>query len=263
MGSALFHLIGNIGDRQMINLAIIPSMVLFFVVWYGDKVEKEPPKLLAKLFGLGCLSTISAVILGLLGEFAAGLVFEQESMIYLAVDNFILTALIEEGGKYFFLKVGTWKNKEFNYTFDGVVYAVAVSLGFATIENILYVLSSGLIGGFFVAIIRALLSVPGHVMFAVFMGYYYGLAKYAEAEGNMAKCRINLVKALLVPVLLHGFFDFCLSTGEGIFILLFFLFDICMTVAAVVRFWLFSKGDTAIPVVRRTDSGESERQDVQ
>ena len=231
----------------MINLAVIPSMVLFFVVWYGDKVEKEPPKLLLKLVLFGCLSTVSAVIFGLLGELVVGLFLDTESLIYLIVDNFLLTALIEEGGKFFFLKIGTWKNKECNYTFDGVVYAVAVSLGFATIENILYVISNGILGGIFVAIIRALLSVPGHVIFAVFMGYYYGLAKYAEAEGDSGKCRKNLVKALLVPTLLHGFYDFCLSTESGIFILIFFLFDLTMTIVAIVRFIKFSKGDTAIP----------------
>lgn len=231
----------------MINLAVIPSMVLFFVVWYGDRVEKEPPKFLLKLFLFGCLSTISAVIIGLIGELIIGLAFDQESMVYLIIDNFIVTALVEEGGKYFFLKKLTWKNPEFNYTFDAVVYAVAVSIGFATVENILYVLSGGIIGGIIVAIMRAILSVPGHVIFAVFMGYYYGLAKYADAAGDEKKRKSNLVKALLIPVLLHGFYDFCLSTGSGLFVLIFLLFDLIMTIVAIVHFVKLSKGDTAIP----------------
>ena len=88
----------------MINLAVIPSMILFFIVWYGDKVEKEPPKLLLKLFLFGGLSTISAVILELLGGVIIGLIFEEESLVGILLNNFIAIALVEEGGKYFFLK---------------------------------------------------------------------------------------------------------------------------------------------------------------
>lgn len=231
----------------MINLAVIPSMILFMVVWLGDRVEKEPPKLLLKLFLFGALSTVSALILGLLGGVVTRLFLGGEDLLYLLVDNFIVVALVEEGGKYFFLKLITWKNPEFNYTFDAVVYAVAVSLGFATIENILYVVSQGIIGGIIVAFMRALLAVPGHVIFAVFMGCYYGLAKHASAVGDVRKCRVNLVKALVIPVLLHGFYDFCLNTGSGVFVLIFFLFDIAMVIVTIWRFVKLSSRDTAIP----------------
>lgn len=231
----------------MINLAVIPSMILFFVVWYGDRVEKEPPRLLLKLFLFGALSTVSAVILELVGELMLGIFTEEGSLLYLLLNNFIFVALVEEGGKYFFLKLATWKNPEFNYTFDAVVYAVAVSLGFATIENILYVLTGGIIGGVVIAFIRGLLSVPGHVIFAVFMGYFYGMAKYAHATGNEKKCRVHLMLALVVPVLLHGFYDFCLTTKSWIFILIFLLFDVNMVAVAIWQFLRLSKGDTAIP----------------
>ena len=99
-----------------------------------------------------------------------------------------------------------------------------------------------------IAIVRALLAVPGHVMFAVLMGYYYGTARYADAVGDAAKCRINLRMALVIPTLLHGFYDFCLSAEKGILILCFFLFDLLMTIVAIIQFVRLSKGDTAIPV---------------
>ncbi len=233
----------------MFALSIIPSIILFAIVWKYDTVEKEPPALLWKLFFCGALTTISAVIIGLLGEGILNVfISDQSSLLYLFIDNFILTALVEEGGKYFVLKKITWKNREFNYTFDGVVYAVAVSLGFATLENILYVFENG-VG---TAITRAVFSVPGHVIDAVFMGYFYGLARYAEGVGEEKEVRMYLKEALLIPVVMHGFYDFCLSTDSMAFMLLFFVYEIVITVITVKQFKKLSKTDTLIPGMEYT-----------
>ena len=233
----------------MLLLSIIPSIVLFSFVWKYDTVEKEPAPLLWKLFFCGALTIISAVVLGLFGEgILSSAVPDTGSMLYLFIDNFILTALVEEGGKYFVLKKVTWKNKEFNYTFDGVVYAVVVSLGFATFENILYVFQNG-IG---TAITRAIFSVPGHVIDAIFMGYFYGLARYAEGVGEEREVKAHLREALLIPVLLHGFYDFCLSTENGLFILLFFVYEIVITIFTIRQFKKLSKNDTLIPGMEYT-----------
>ncbi|MBQ7679105.1 MAG: PrsW family intramembrane metalloprotease, partial [Butyrivibrio sp.] len=160
----------------MLLLAVVPSIILFIVIWRSDKIEKEPAKLLWALFGCGALTIISAIIIGKLGE----LVFSflaAESLLYILIDNMILTALVEESGKFFVLKKLTWKHPAFDYTFDAVVYAVCASLGFATLENIIYLIDAGISTG----IARAVFSVPGHTMFGVFMGYFYGMAKTAEA----------------------------------------------------------------------------------
>ena len=167
---------------------------------------------------------------------------EEESLAYLVIDNFILTALIEEGGKYFVMKKATWKHPAFNYTFDAIVYAVAASLGFATIENIVYVMDEDIS----VAVMRGLISVPGHVTDAVFMGCFYGIAKYAAA-GDKGARNLNLRRALFIPVLLHGFYDFCLCTENDSFLLVFFGFEIIVTVLAVRTFRKQSKQDRAIP----------------
>ena len=223
-------------------LSILPSIILFIVVYKGDKIEKEPSKLLWKLFWFGALTTISAMILEqVLSVFVLEFTYE-ESLIYELIDNFIITALIEEGGKYFVLKKCTWKNKAFNYTFDGVIYAVCSSLGFATLENIFYIMGDSIE----TAIMRGLLSVPGHVIDAVYMGCYYGMAKYEEAHGNTQGSKSNLKKAIFVPVLIHGFYDFCLSTHYTIFLVVFFVFEIIITVKAVKKFKALSKEDMMI-----------------
>lgn len=227
----------------MLLLAVLPGIVLFVVVFKSDKTEKEPGKLLLKLFLFGALTTISAIIIGILGEKIFSFL-NPESMLYILIDNLILTALVEEAGKYIVLKKITWKNPAFNYTFDAVVYAVTVSLGFATLENIVYLIDAGVGTG----IMRAVMSVPGHAMYGVFMGYYYGLAKYAEAEGNKNLVNSNLKKALIVPTLLHGFYDFCIGAGTNqiIFLLFLLIFEIVLTVFAVKKLKKLSREDMAI-----------------
>ena len=227
----------------MLALAVLPSLVLFYIVWKFDRYEKEPPKLLWALFGLGAATTVSAAIIELLfGDvILAGM--DHQGMLYILIENSLIVAVCEEAGKYIVLKKVTWKHPAFNYTFDAVVYAVTVSLGFATLENILYLVENG-IG---VALIRAVFSVPGHVIDAIFMGYYYGTAKYADAYNDTKMRDKNLKMAFLVPVLIHGFYDFCLSTEHWAFILIFFVFEIAITVVTARKFIKLSKVEAVIP----------------
>ncbi|MBQ6128212.1 MAG: PrsW family intramembrane metalloprotease, partial [Lachnospiraceae bacterium] len=213
-------------NQYMLLLSVLPSIILFVVVWRGDRYEKEPPKLLVKLFLLGALTTVSAFIIELLfSDFILGSC-DPQGMLFLIVDNFLVVAVAEEAGKYFVLKKVTWKHPAFNYTFDAVVYAVTVSLGFATLENMLYLVD----GGLGTAVMRALFSVPGHFIDALYMGYYYGFARYSEAFGDERLRKKYLRQAFIVPVLIHGFYDFCLSTEYWGFILIFLVFEIVITV---------------------------------
>ncbi len=220
----------------MLFLAILPAVVLIVYVYKKDTVEKEPPKLLASLFLCGVLTIIPVVFV----ELALGAVllpwFGEESIPYLVIDNFIVVALIEELGKYLVFKWRAWRSPHFNYLFDAIVYAVVISLGFATAENILYVLD----GGFSTAVMRAILSVPGHAIDGVFMGYFFGLAKRAELAGNAKGCKTNLVFALLIPAVVHGFYDFYISAG---YFILFIVFEIAVTAVAIVHVRRTSKGD--------------------
>ncbi|MBQ9459973.1 MAG: PrsW family intramembrane metalloprotease [Oscillospiraceae bacterium] len=227
---------------MLLLLAVLPGVVLFAAVRKQDKIEKEPAGLLWKLFIGGALTTVSAIVLGRLGgEFVTGLV-DEDSLAFLLIDNFIITALVEEGGKYFVLKRATWKHPAFNYTFDAIVYAVTASLGFAVLENILYVVDSDLE----TALLRAVLSVPGHAFDGVYMGYFYGLAKSAQTAGSPRVTRKNLRRALWTPVLLHGFYDFCLETESTVFLIIFFAFDLALTVFAVRRIKTSSRTDAPV-----------------
>ena len=226
----------------MFLLAILPSIILFIIVWRADKIEKEPIKLLLKLFGLGALTVISALVIGMFCDDVVFASVNKQNLLFILFDNMIVTALVEEAGKYFVLKKVTWKHPEFNYTFDAVVYAVCVSLGFAPIENIFYLIDEGID----IAIIRGLLSVPGHVIDAIFMGYYYGLAKCADAAQDDAGRSRNLKLALIVPVLLHGIYDFCISTDYTILLVAFIVFEIVVIRKAIKKFKQLSNEDREI-----------------
>lgn len=220
--------------RLLIALAVLPAAFLIWYVYEKDTVEKEPFALLAKLF-LFAVATMGGVIVAelVLGGIIGAAVGDENVLFYL-LENFVGVALIEEGAKYLVVYAETWKSKEFNYLFDGIVYGVVASLGFATVENILYVIQ----GGVGVAFFRAILSVPSHAIDGVFMGYFYGLAKRADMLGDASTRKLNLVLALVVPVLLHGTYDFLLSIEA---IPVFLLFELVIVILAVVHVNRMSK----------------------
>ncbi len=228
--------------KALVAAAVLPAVLLMIYVYRKDKVEKEPANLIIKLVIFGGLTVISAIILELFGSWVLGKFYDDGELTYKLVENFIVVAGVEEGGKYFVLKRKTWNSPEFNYSYDAVVYSVAVSLGFATIENILYVLT----GGFTVAVVRALLSVPGHAVFAVYMGYYYGVAKKASVNGRISAEETNRTMAYIVPVILHGFYDFCLSMDSGKFVGIFLLFDVLMVISAAKKVNKLSENDAPL-----------------
>lgn len=224
----------------LIALALLPSIILGWIIWQNDKIEKEPTGLLVKLFVCGILSIIVTVILSFPVYMIPMCNPETASTI---IEHFmsavIGVALVEEFSKWIFVKSGTWKNKEFTHIYDAVVYAVFVSLGFATAENLMYVLMSE--NGIFVAISRALLAVPLHVFCGVFMGYYYGLAKQSEINNRKDLVKKNLFLSVLIPTLTHGFYDFCLFTGDVLFFILFLIFVVCVYIFAFRRINKLSK----------------------
>ena len=227
----------------MIAVAVIPPLLLMIFIYRRDKHEREPKGLLFKCAALGALSVITALI----GEAATmGIiesVFSGKSIyLYYFVEAFFGVAIVEEAGKFLMLRLGTWKNRHFDYTFDGIIYSVFVSLGFALVENILYVIQNG----FSTGIIRAVTAIPGHAAFGVYMGYYYGLAKFWEVAGDKKKCRRNLWAGWLIATILHGFYDFCALSGKPALMILFFVFIVAMDIAVIVQVIKSSKNDTPI-----------------
>lgn len=208
----------------LLLLSILPSIILGIMIYKKDVVEKEPTILLVKLFlgGIGAIAItliLSYIIDPILPEIDN---LEVTNYIYLAINTFFKVALIEEFSKWIFLKKITWKNKEFNYIYDAIVYAVFISLGFATIENILYVLGDN--GGINTAILRAIVSVPGHAFNGVFMGYYYGLSKQSLINNKKNLMKKNMILSLLIPVILHFIFDYLLLSNNNILLTIYILF---------------------------------------
>ena len=112
-----------------------------------------------------------------------------------------------------------------------IVYSAFVALGFACIENILYVVSSGFLTG----MIRALLAVPSHACDGVLMGYYLGLAKQSEINNRKDLKQKNIFLSIFIPVLLHGFYDYCLFSRNIYFICIFFVFVIYIDILAIKK----------------------------
>lgn len=207
----------------LLAISILPVIVLMIYIYRKDKYEKEPLGLLVKAFGCGILSALAVIIVLLpLGEPQLFGDFFQSIF-----TSFFFAAIPEEIAKFVFLYLLIWNNKNFNEYFDGIVYAVFVSLGFACFENIIYVFGNGVEVG----ISRALFSVPAHFLFAVIMGYYFSIAKFSGQSK-----RKNLLLGVLLAILAHGTFNTILfwidSLNEiseslaSVFTLLFYAFDI-------------------------------------
>jgi RsiW-degrading membrane proteinase PrsW (M82 family) len=181
-------------------LAIAPSMIIIIYIYVKDKFEREPLLLLLKNFVLG--ATVSVGITFLAGSYLGNLFSELDpkKVTDMFIKAFVVVALVEECSKYLVVRYVAQRNREFNEPFDGIVYAVMVSMGFATLENLLYVYSYG----FEIGIMRAFTAVPAHATFGILMGYYMGKAKFSKN-----RIILNLT-GLLVATLFHGAYDFFL-----------------------------------------------------
>lgn len=118
------------------------------------------------------------------------------------LNAFAIAGIVEEGVKYIAVYLFLRRNRFFDQCYDGIVYAAFISLGFASVENLLYIWRLG----FETAIVRAFMSIPAHMLFAVFMGYYFALGFRSDQK----KRTKHFLFALIVPVILHGLYDFFL-----------------------------------------------------
>ena len=179
----------------LIASAVIPAVFLMFKVYKSDRLEKESWKTLVNLVAAGILSALLALVEERVLSVLLNSAVPQDSVLYNIIMYFVIVAVSEESSKYIFLKKRTWDSPEFNCQYDGVVYAVFVSLGFALWENISYVLSYG----FATAVVRAVTAIPGHACFGVFMGIFYAFAKKYHNRGNHAKAKLMRILALIFP----------------------------------------------------------------
>lgn len=179
-------------------VGILPAAFLVMFIYWKDKYQREPWKWIIKAFFYGILSAIASILI----EVALPAV-EITSYWTSAYNAFVIAAIPEECMKMLCFWLLVRKNPFFDERMDGIVYACCVSMGFAGVENVFYMLAN-LDTLASTAIIRAMLSVPGHFFFAVFMGFYYSLAVFGDRKHRMR----NMALALLIPILWHGAFDF-------------------------------------------------------
>ena len=212
----------------LIAAAVIPAVVLLVKVYKVDHLDKESPRLLWNLVVRGVIATVFAMLTEWIGEFVLSSFVQEQTVLYNFLLYFIVVAVSEEGFKSLLMKQRPWKDPEFNFQFDGVVYAVFVSLGFALWENISYVLMYG----FGTALIRAVTAVPGHACFGVFMGAWYGLAKKYESYGMHSQSKTCRVVALLSSIVLHGCYDFTASIENQNYAWIFVAFVVVMFIVA-------------------------------
>lgn len=181
----------------LLSAGIAPGLALLCYFYLRDQFEPEPILVVAKAFLYGALITLPVMFL----QF----ILEREHLFSGSIWHaFLHSALPEELCKWLCLAAIVFFNREFDEPFDGIVYGVSVSLGFATLENILSLFS----GGVDLAFGRALLPVSSHAIFGVMMGFYMGKSRFSPRK----KCWFLF--SFMVPVILHGFYDWIMLTQQ-------------------------------------------------
>jgi len=215
-----------------IALSLAPVLVILLYIYSRDKYEKEPIGILLRALLAGIIIVLPTVLIESWLSNMAIAVFptslrevglsevefvgnNEQLMAYNAYNSFLVAGLTEELLKYLAFILLIWRNKNFNELFDGIIYASYISLGFAAVENLFYVFEMGTGTG----ILRAFTAVPGHALFGVAMGYYFGIAKF-----NPKATKLYLALAFVVPFVLHGIYDFILLSGNTLLLLLFIPF---------------------------------------
>ena len=185
---------------NLILMAVAPVMVIILYIYFQDKYDKEPIGLLLASFLFGAIVSIFIVTLLYVftGQFIP--ITDEYSLWQQFIQAFVVVAFSEEFSKYVIVKYFNQPKKAFNEPYDGIIYAVMVSMGFACTENIMYVLE----GGYQTAVLRAFTAVPAHATFGILMGYFMGKAKFSNN-----RFKLNMA-GLFLAVFFHGAYDFFL-----------------------------------------------------
>ena len=218
----------------LLFISIVPVLLISIYVYNKDK-NKEPIKLLLILFGLGILSCFMVLeISNILSKILPFMNISVKDMNFLEVIlySFLGIALVEESCKWIMVYFFGYNSKEFDETYDILVYAVFVSLGFAFFENAIYVFDNQDIR---TALFRPISAIPGHTCDAIFMGYYLSMAKQFHYQGNRKEERNNIYLSIGIPTILHGIYDFCLMSGYKVFVYTFIVFIVILYIISLMK----------------------------
>jgi len=170
--------------------ALAPAAFLLHYFYVRDKYARESLRLVLTVYALSYLSLLPAVLFEL-----------PVNLLRIGPPGSITVALIEEAMKLLFLRWLVLGRREFDEPYDGILYGVTVGLGFASAENLLYVLSSGSLP---LAFVRGVLSVPAHCVWGVIMGFYLSRWKFEADETKRPRL---LWLALVLPAAPHAIYD--------------------------------------------------------
>ncbi|MBQ8131719.1 MAG: PrsW family intramembrane metalloprotease [Bacilli bacterium] len=239
----------KISEIILILVSVLPAIIIGFYSYKIDK-RKEPIPLLALLFCMGVSSAL--LVLGVSYVIEIPLTFlakstETMNFLELFLKVFVEIAFIEEICKWLIIYFVGYKNKEFDESYDIILYSVFVALGFATFENLIYVIDANSVN---LAFQRGLLAIPGHVSYAIFMSYYLSVAKIHRLKRDNLEF-MSLVKSILIPVVFHGIYDFCVFTNNILFTILFYIFVIILFVLAFLKLRELSKNNADMKQIKR------------
>jgi protease PrsW len=189
-------------------LAIAPGIAISLYIFFKDEYNREPRRHIFISFLLGVLSALPAIVLQYILLPVENILLPV-GVFSIAIKAFVIVALTEEWCKYMMVRYYAYRQPEFDEPFDGIVYGVMVSMGFATIENVAYVMQYG----YHTAIVRMFISVPAHACFGVLMGYHMGTAKFHKGHPLP-----YLMRGLLLAILFHGSFDFFLFLKDSSYV---------------------------------------------
>ncbi len=199
---------------DLIFISLAPVVIIAFYIYFRDRYEREPLLILFSALVVGAVTVLPITYVERFLQ-SYGVYFSGRGNAFFTA--FVVAGFSEELFKYAALMLLIWNNKNFNEKFDGVVYAVFISLGFATVENLMYVFGYG----YDVGVSRAFTAIPAHSLFAISMGYFLGIAKFYPQKRS-----IYLVLGLVVPIALHGMYDFILMANFQHYLFLFIPFMI-------------------------------------
>lgn len=221
------------GSAQFIIVAAyLAAAPLAFWLWFyfrhrGAK-DFQPKRIWLILFAGGMAATVPAA---LIEAFFADKVFPAqlqyciigwcnarlEGNALLLLLYFIpVVALSEEFFKYLALHWASWKYSRFVRIKDGIDYGVAVALGFATLENVIYFYPTMQAGDYSALtvdfVVRFFLSTLAHTVYTGLIGYFYAKARFSVWQRGR-----YIVLGVLIAVMIHGFYNFFVSIGLSVY----------------------------------------------
>ena len=227
-------------------IAVLPPLIILFLVnWYCGK-DRPPFKDLAILFLLGAaVVTAGAMYIGVFLNNAFSSVLGK-GLLYQILNAFLVAAFFEEGFKYLMLRWRVWKPQKIKGTVNAISCSVTLTMGFALVENVLYMISEKMVS----IILRACFSVPGHMAHAILMGYFMGLAQKCREAGDEEGMKKNLRRSLWVPILTHGGYDLLVNIFK-------------LTYSTLMMFVIFAAAITLIVITVRILIREKRCSDMQ